>query len=341
VRAAPEVEIRPARPEDVEAIVPFLRLCLGPGSVPRTAEFWRWKHERSPFGPSPVLLAEAGGELVGLRAFLRWRLAIGERTAEAVRAVDTATHPAWRGRGIFSRLTTELAERERARGTALVFNTPNRSSGPGYRKMGWVRVGRVPLLVRPVRWSSLLRGRGRDPEAGGPDLGRLAPVEDLLALPWLDRLLAAVEAGRGDRRYRTPLDRAYLDWRYRAIPGVEYRALWTGEGSEAAALVVRGRRRGRFRELVVSEALVSPTPAGAHAAAGLLGRLAAETGADYLALAAARATPERSAALRAGFLLAPGVGPSLFVREWAMAPGLPEPAKRASWSLGTGSLEIF
>lgn len=337
--AAPEVEIRPAREGDVEAIVALLRLCLGPGSVPRTAEFWRWKHERSPFGPSPVLLAEAGGELVGLRAFLRWRLASGDRAVEAVRAVDTATHPAWRGRGIFSRLTTELAERERARGTALVFNTPNRSSGPGYRKMGWVRVGRVPLLVRPVRWSSPLRASRPGPEAAGPDLAALAPVEDFLRLPWLDRFMEAVEATRGDRRYRTPLDRAYLDWRYRAIPGVEYRALWSGEGPEAAAVLVRGRRRGRFREVVVSEVLAPPGAAGA--AAGLLGRLAAGTGADYLALAAARATPERAAALRAGFVPAPGVGPALFVREWAMAPGLPEPAMRASWNLGTGTLEIF
>jgi hypothetical protein len=207
--------------------------------------------------------------------------------------------------------------------------------------MGWVRVGRVPLLVRPVRWSSVLRGPWAGRDATGPDLGFLPTAASFLALPWLDRFLEAVEADRADRRFRTPLDRAYLDWRYRAVPGVEYRALWSGEGPEAAALLVRGRRRGRFREVAVSEVLAPPSPAGAGAAVRLLKRLASETGADYLALAAARATPERSAARQAGFVPAPGVGPALFVRELAIGPGLPRPANRASWNLGTGSLEIF
>lgn len=329
--ADPEIELRLAGEGDLPAVVSFLQLCLGAGSVPRSVEFWRWKHELGPFGPSPVLLAESRGEIVGLRAFLRWRLRSGERDVEAVRAVDTATHPDWRGRGIFTRLTRELAALEAERGTAFVFNTPNHSSGPGYLKMGWRRVGKVPVLVRPVRW----------PRREGPALNRLPTLDTFLELPWLDELLAAVEAGRSDRRYRTAVDREYLRWRYGEIPGIEYRALWSGEGRHAVVAVARSRSRGRFRETVVSELLVPAGTESIRAAARLLGRLASESGAHYLATVASPGTPERETARQGGFFPVPLGVPSLFVRELTAVSELPDPMRLASWRFGAGSLEIF
>lgn len=337
----PELAIRTAGEADIEAILALVGVGLGAGSVPRSPAFWRWKHERSPFGPSPILLAESRGELVGLRAFLRWRLRAGSRDLDAVRAVDTVTHPDWRGRGVFSRLTLELAERERRRGTAFVFNTPNRASGPGYRKMGWRRAGSVSVQARALRPFALFRGPRRDGETAAPGLGHLPPVRELLELPWLGRFLDAVEAGRKDRRYRTPLSKEYLRWRYAEIPDIEYRALWSGEAEAAAALVVRGRERGRFREVMVSEVLAPAGPAGVRAAARLLRRLARQAAADYLATVSSPGTLERAAAARAGFLPVPGAGPALFVRELADTPELPDPARRGSWRLGLGLLEIF
>ena len=38
----------------------------------------------------------------------------------------------------------------RADGVDFVFNTPNDKSRPGYLKMGWREVGRLPVAVRPV-----------------------------------------------------------------------------------------------------------------------------------------------------------------------------------------------
>ena len=92
------------------AILELLDTCLGPAAFGRTESFWRWKHERNPFGCSPGLVALDGGEPVALRVFLRWRWTVDGRTVAAVRAVDTATHPAWRRQGLFRRLTLELVE---------------------------------------------------------------------------------------------------------------------------------------------------------------------------------------------------------------------------------------
>ena len=141
------VTIRPFQDADEPRLLELLDVALGPGpSGGRSSEFFRWKHLENPFGRSLMLVAEAEGQIVGLRAFLRWRFRANDRQVLAVRAVDTATHPAFQRRGLFSRLTVAALESMQGE-TDLVFNTPNGRSGPGYLKMGWETVGRVPLSV--------------------------------------------------------------------------------------------------------------------------------------------------------------------------------------------------
>ena len=66
-----------------------------------------------------------------------------------MRAVDTATDREHQGKGIFRTLTTHGIEQIEADGVSWVFNTPNDSSRPGYLKMGWQVVGRLPVAITP------------------------------------------------------------------------------------------------------------------------------------------------------------------------------------------------
>ena len=101
--------------------------------------FFRWKHLDNPAGSSPMWVASTGDRLVGLPDLPAVALRRGRRraAAHAVRAVDTATHPDFQGRGIFSRLTLGALDELRDEGVDFVFNTPNDQSRPGYLKMGW------------------------------------------------------------------------------------------------------------------------------------------------------------------------------------------------------------
>jgi hypothetical protein len=83
--------IRPGHEDDIPAVIELMRTALGEGNVPRTREFWHWKHRQNPFGASPMWLAHDADKLVGVRLFLRWQLRAGARDYAAVRAVDTAT----------------------------------------------------------------------------------------------------------------------------------------------------------------------------------------------------------------------------------------------------------
>ena len=74
---------------------------------------------------------------------MRWEFQRGDEVFRCVRAVDTATHPDYQGRGLFTRLTKAALPELVADGVKFVFNTPNDQSRPGYLKMGWQAVGRA------------------------------------------------------------------------------------------------------------------------------------------------------------------------------------------------------
>ena len=333
--------IRRARPEDVPAIVVLLRECLGNRW---NEEYYGWKHQRNPFGPSPGWVAEAGGELVALRIFLRWTWLSRGRSLTAFRAVDTVVHPSFRRRGLFSRLTGEALAELTREGGRFVFNTPNRSSLPGYLALGWREVGRVPLLVyprRPARMAAAAFGRAGAAESVSLTGGELPRVSALLAAlagpEWLDHGSAATE----DERLQTPLSPEYLRWRYDAVPGYEYRALHETQRAAGAALVFHRRRRAGLKEVKISEVLMRGGDQGGEMAAELLAPLVHDVDADYLGAVAAPGTPQRRALRRAGFVPARVMGPRLVVRELAPATDAPDPTSMRAWRCSLGDLELF
>jgi GNAT superfamily N-acetyltransferase len=347
-----EILIRPADSNDTPEILKLLGASLGKtGSIPRNAAYWHWKHESSPFGPSAALVAEAEGHIVGLRIFMHWCWTAGGQNVPAVRAVDTATHPDWQGRGIFTRLTLNLVKRMRAEGTSFVFNTPNERSRPGYIKMGWVSLGRVSLLILPLRpWamlSALVDHAHRDnrPMASDAERDRAEltfageSVQEFLREPDIERFLEDVTLV--DSRLCTAVTKTYLRWRYLEIPEFEYRVDWVRKGSEGAVVFSRLRPRGRLLELRVCQVMLGRSRASTLLARDLLRKIARNTGVDYAVALGAPRSPERRALIRAGFLPAPRLGPTLTVRRLSPSPVRPDPTRRVDWRLSIGDLELF
>src|SRR5262245_21331273 len=133
---------RRASADDFPAVLQLLRSALGWSD--ENTRFLEWKHLRNPFGPSPMWIALAGERVVGFRAFLRWAfVGVGGRVMSVARAVDTATAPDFRGRGIFTALTRTGIDALRDDAVELVFNTPNPQSLPGYLRLGWREVDRL------------------------------------------------------------------------------------------------------------------------------------------------------------------------------------------------------
>lgn len=139
--------IRESTEADIPAIVLLLKKSLGETSSPKSIEYWVWKHIENPFGASMVLVAENEGQLIGVRAMMRWSWQRGNDVFVSLRAVDTATHPDHQGRGIFTVLTQKMVDRAHDQDTSFIFNTPNPKSLPGYLKLGWTIAGKLTIGV--------------------------------------------------------------------------------------------------------------------------------------------------------------------------------------------------
>jgi predicted N-acetyltransferase YhbS len=321
------IEVRFAEPADREAVLELLSETLDWSSDEHA--LFEWKHDANPFGRSRAWVAEDGGEIVGLRTFMRWehRTAAGE-VLRAVRAVDTATRPSHQGRGIFRRLTVQALEDLRAEGVAFVFNTPNDNSRPAYLKLGWTEVGRLPTSVRVTSLGALRRvARARVPAdlTSAPVSGG-RPAAEVLAAPALADLLATASAPQGLHTYRTP---AYLRWRYGYEP-LHYRAVAPDDDVRRGVAVFRLRRRGPALECALCDVIVPAADTTARRA--LLRAVTRQCGADYVIRIGGPAVDGN------GFVRAPGQGPILAHR--ALADGAPG-ARLQDWSLTLGDVELF
>jgi len=216
--------IRPPYPTELPAIIQLLKASLGDGSSEKSERYWNWKHINNPFGASPVLVAEENGELIGIRAFMRWDWQIGDKIYRCLRAVDTATHPAHQGKGIFKKLTLQLIEEAGKQGYDFIFNTPNTQSTPGYLKMGWKTWGKVPLWLHPVavfKKPDMQMWKKYKAELQNADLSSIKINSWTSASSKKDVLL-------------TPVSSEWLSWRYRDCPVKDY-GLFSNE-SEGNAL---------------------------------------------------------------------------------------------------------
>jgi hypothetical protein len=305
------LHFRRAVDSDLSAILKLCEVALHWPSDPRNEQLFRWKHLTNPFGPSPMWIATFGERIVGFRAMMRWRFKHRDgSTVRAVRAVDTATHPDFQRRGIFSTLNTLAIEALTSEGVGFVFNTPNAESLPGYVKQGWVDLGPVPLIARPAGLRGLVAMTSARAKAA----------------KWSGELSVGVEpatvtsvAGAPFGEFTSDTNSDVARWRYSQGP-VKYRAL-----SEAGSgLIVRVRQRGRAREFVVAHSW------GTEVILSKLLKQALDDSRASYALATA-GVPGKSA-----MLPIPAVGPHLAVR--ALASAAP---RMGDFGLSLGDVELF
>jgi GNAT superfamily N-acetyltransferase len=339
--ARADVTVRPFVDTDEAATLQLLSASLGSGPAgSRSPEFFRWKHYENSFGRSFMLVAERSGEIVGLRAFMRWAFIAQGGTYRGLRAVDTATHPEHQGRGIFSLLTRSALDALTGEAD-LVFNTPNAASKAGYLKMGWQPVGTfsVPVRVsRPVRFARNARSlkSAVTPTRERPVVDAPAAGEVLADRSMIGRLLESAKVD--DDRFRTLGSVDYLMWRYGRAPSLDYRALTIATGGELEGLVIfRVRPRGPLWETSIVELICAP--GDFSTARKLLRRSAAAAASDHITCAFVEHGELSRAGLPTGFVPSPvGVG---FVVRPLRDEIAPDPTHLGSWALRLGDLEVF
>ena len=244
----PSFTIRLFEPDDLQDVLELLESSLMWSADSQHASLFRWKHELNPFGPSLMYVALSGTTLIGFRALLRWRFRSKGKLYEALRPVDTVTHPGFRRRGVFRDLTRHALREAEASSTAFLFNTPDAESAPQYAKLGWRTVRRPALWVKPGFPPSWHRMRGAWAHA------EQLSVVTQMGLPAYVAFANSSNdfVDQQDRRepfVTTDDSPAFRQWRYGYKP-LGYRVLRPKSGPDGC-LVFRLRRRGTAVEAVL------------------------------------------------------------------------------------------
>lgn len=240
------MEFIQASDSDIPQIISVLKSSLGEEELPISEKIWYYKHRENPFGKSVVLIARDGDRIAGVRAFMRWSWQYEQKKYSALRAVDTATHPDYQGKGIFKNLTLKAVRMCMEKGDNFIFNTPNDQSRPGYLKMGWKPVDNIQVGLKPAInsfWK--ISTRKKDYK-----IRKEVPKEDLdeLCLRWNRHLEIS-------KSLFTPKSCDYLHWRYENNPLQKYQ-VFASQDLYIAAYV---KKRKGFKELRISECITRDT----------------------------------------------------------------------------------
>lgn len=155
-RTPPEqgYEIRPYRPADREDVLSLFQTVWG---TDRSEDWLVATYENNPYleGP-PMLVADAGGEVVAARPFEPFPMRAGSNEFVAIYLNNAMVHPDHRRRGIYTRLINRTLELSEAWDVAFLFNFANELSAPGNREAGFREVGQAPTkylrLQKPGRF---------------------------------------------------------------------------------------------------------------------------------------------------------------------------------------------
>lgn len=310
--------LRKAISADTPAIIELLKASLGESLIPKSEQLWQWKHESNPFGPSPVIVAEEDGELIGVRAFLRWEYINDGKIIKACRAVDTAVHPAHQGRGIFKQTTLNLVEEMKAEGIDLIYNTPNGKSMPGYLKMGWQKWGKLPLKMEFNLNFSAKKSKVNP--------SNFDKIRDLIG-----QIEQAQDQKAG---FTTHLLPGYISWRYEHCPLFPYQYLSDGKSYLLFYRLKEGKLglELRITDLFILGKITEAKKSELNHALKLIQK---ETGVRFTSFSGL-AYPEQGA-LDLGYLPILAIGPMVTLRE--LQPSFKSLDENWRWSLG--DLEVF
>jgi len=196
------------------------------------SHLYAWKYSPPAGGGKLAIARQSGSMLAAVAVLPLWIEADGRRCL-LWRAVDIATLPSARGKGLFTKLL--LALRDDLGQDEVLGSFPNRNSTPGFEKIGARSAAYAPTWVRLVP-PGLRATRRAEVESGDFSSGRTETLRRLIVKPGVSCFVRDVD---------------YLTWRYSRHPDHSYHVHFVDEGPQGAGLIVFRETQTYGRRMVL------------------------------------------------------------------------------------------
>ena len=184
-------------------------------------EHFQWFYLNYPYSHNRVYLAEekSTGRIASAICMLPFRYRVGSAVEDVSLATGGATHPDFRGFGLFTKISSMLVEQESRLGIRYGIGFPNAEALPLHIKAGW----HVPLELTFLEKRDFSRG-----------------TESTKSIETFDERYDELYKDAATRfDFLNLKDHKILNWRYRQRPDVEYHCFKAGRRSLEGFIVLK------------------------------------------------------------------------------------------------------
>jgi len=249
-------------------------------------DYLRWQYLENPAGKAIVVVARAdSGELAGQYVVIPLEFKLDGAVITGSLSLNTLTHPAYRGKGLFTKMakaTYEICEKE---GLVITLGFPNKNSYPGFvRKLQFRHIGNARIMFRPLAPVRLMAGlpklRGAAKYAPSDLTGvsseKFSDAAGSFEIRRLDFGEHADDYNQlislqSTPRFSVHKHADFAQWRFQDIPTRSYRAFQARDSNGVqAACVIRQRKVKGIECAFVVDLQLAEGPKGIEAGRSLL-----------------------------------------------------------------------
>ena len=251
-----EIRFRLADDDDRENIISLLNEVFSSqqrSDRVRTLKSWKWKNEENVFEETLTVVADLNGDIIGTGTLWPFMFELQGKDHLAYQTCSLAVSENFRGRGVFRNINRVRLETAQQRGASFLFSFPNSNSLPGYKKMDWAYLGKIPWLVKPLQPLKIARDKLSGPKTSlphelntGDRLSENRIIFDA-AIQFNDELVVKKNAD-------------FFNWRYARHPFFNYGFLsYRSTESHTFGAVYSILEKEEFREMVLID-LIADSP---------------------------------------------------------------------------------
>lgn len=139
---------------DEKGIVNLMNLVFP--SMKYDTRRWLWEYKSNPRG-YVAAVATFDDQIVGHMGLVPVNMKVGNHIVRGAQAVDLAVHPNFRRQGMFLELGRILMRKATEEKVPISYGFPNEPAYCGHLKYGWFQVSEVPILVKFLKRSTVLK----------------------------------------------------------------------------------------------------------------------------------------------------------------------------------------
>jgi len=269
----------------LDELVALARVEYGDSEI-ANYDYLRWQYLGNPAGKAVVVVARAdSGELAGQYVVIPMAFRLEGKAVKGSLSLNTLTHPAYRGQGLFTKMANETYDICAQEGLSLTLGFPNKNSYPGFvRKLQFRHIGNASVMFRPLAPLRIVAGLPKVrraakyapssvPDAGDEKLSvKVGPFE-ICDLDFrehasdYDQLIAHQSRPRFSVHKHAEFGR----WRFQDIPTRRYKAFQARDADGLqAACVIRQRKVKGIECAFVVDLELGERARGLEAGRGLL-----------------------------------------------------------------------